>query len=508
MKHLSGLDAGFLHAESPEMPMHVGSLHLLELPDGYKGDFVEGVKAHMANRMHLCDVFTRKLALMPFELSNPVWVEDEDVDLDYHVRQISLPRPGRMDQLEKTVGRLHSTLLDRSRPLWEMVVIEGLQGGRAALYSKVHHAGIDGQAGVALANALMDVTRQPREVRPPRARPQTQRYQLGVGELAGAAVTNTIAQYVKIIKTFPDMAQAMRSIVLPQPDGASPLGSPKDFKLIGPKTPFNVSVTNQRSFAARSVPLTEVKQIAKRLGVTLNDVVLSTCSGALRRYLADAGGVPKKSMSAAIPVTLREQGNTASNNQVTMTLMTLASDIKDPLERVRVIHDSSVATKNLMGHVKAAIPTDFPSFGAPWLVSGLASLYGRSRLANVIPPIANVVVSNVPGPQVPLYIAGARLVTYYPVSIPGHGMALNMTVQSYAGSLEYGLIACRRAVPDIGDLGDLVLAEHLEMLALTKALPISSPCAVAEEANDDPLHKGTAQKKKARAVAVHASNEA
>jgi len=468
MNHLSGMDASFLHLETPETPMHVGGMHELQLPKGYKGDFYEDFKQHIAERLHLSPVFTRKLALMPFELSNPVWVEDDDIDIDYHIRRISLPKPGTKKQLEQYIARLHSSLLDRSRPLWEFFVIEGLENGGVALYTKVHHAGIDGQAGVALATAIMDPSPVPRPVRPPRQQRRGGGYQLGMAELASAAMSNAFQQYVKLVKTFPDMARALQSAVMPQPgpDGKRNWSVAKDIRLLGPKTILNVAITNQRAYAARSISLAESKAIGKKLGVSLNDVVLATCGGALRRYLSEYNELPDKPLTAAVPVSLREQGNTDPNNQVSMTVMTLATDIKDPLERVKVVNESSQAAKTLMGNLKAAIPTDFPSFGAPWLMSGLASMYGRSGLANNLPPVANVAVSNVPGAQVPLYVAGALMLTYFPVSIPTHGVALNMTVQSYNGSLEYGLIACRRAVPDVADLGDFLVEEHRKLFAL------------------------------------------
>ena len=468
MNHLSGMDASFLHLETPETPMHVGGMHTLELPAGYKGDFYEDFKQHIANRLHVSDVFTRKLALMPFELSNPVWVEDDEVDIDYHIRRITLPKPGTHKQLEQYVARLHSTLLDRSRPLWEFFVIDGLEKGRVALYTKVHHAGIDGQAGVALATAIMDITPEPRPVRLPRQQRRSHGYQLGMAELASAAISNTFAQYVKLVKTLPDMARALQSVVVPQPgpDGKRNWNIGKGMKLLGPKTLFNVAITNQRAFAGRSISLAETKQIAKRFNVSLNDVVLGTCGGALRRYLSEYNALPKNSLTAAVPVSLREQGNTDANNQVSMTVMTLATDIKDPIERLQAINASSVAAKTLMGTFKAAIPTDFPSFGAPWLISGLASMYGRSGLANALPPVANVAVSNVPGAQMLLYVCGARMLSYFPVSIPTHGVALNITVQSYNGSLDYGLIACRRAVPDVADLSDFLVEEHRKLFDL------------------------------------------
>jgi diacylglycerol O-acyltransferase / wax synthase len=491
MDHLSGMDASFLHLETPEMPMHVGSLMVLDLPDGHTGDFYEDVKQHVAKRMHLARVFQRKLALMPFELANPVWVDDEDLDIDHHIRHIIVPRPGTREQLERLVGRLHSPLLDRSRPLWELVVIEGLTSGQVAVYTKVHHAAIDGQAGVALAAALLDLTATPRAVKPPRPRRQHNRYQLGVAELASAALGNTARQYVKLVQTLPTMLRAARSVLLPvnEDTGKRRLALPKGWQL-APRTPINVAITNQRSFATRALPLASLKQMAKASDTSLNDVVLAICAGALRRYLAEYDCKPAKPLVAGVPVSLREQGNQDMNNQVSFIMVSLATDIKDPLARLQAIHASAASGKKVTGQVKGAIPMDFPSFGAPWLMSGLASLYGRSRLSDRLPPVANVVISNVPGPQAPFYLAGAKVATYSPVSIPAHGMALNVTVQSYNGVVEFGLTACRRALPDIGDLGDYMVeaahelgkrvAEAAEVAPL--AAPATAPAANIAEA--------------------------
>ena len=242
-------------------------------------------------------------------------------------------------------------------------------------------------------------------------------------------------------------------------------GMPQNLKIFGPRTLLNVSITNQRTFAGRTISLAETKLIGKTLGGSLNDVVMATTAGALRRYLKDHRDLPEKPLLAAVPVSLRTPGDASANNQVSMLTMTLATDIADPVERLRVINAASDANKAMMGRVKGAIPTDFPLFGAPWLMSGIASIISRSRLLNVIPPITNIVISNVPGSPVPLYFAGAKLASYYPVSIVVHSMALNVTVQSYAGRLDYGLIACRRAMPDVTDLGDYLLAEHQVLLA-------------------------------------------
>jgi diacylglycerol O-acyltransferase / wax synthase len=468
MKNLSGLDATFLYLETPETPMHVASLHLIDLPEGYKGDFCEDVKKHVAGRMHLAPLFRRKLELMPLELGHPIWVEDNNVDLDYHVRRIILPRPGSMAQLEAYVGRLHSNLLDRSRPLWEFYVIEGFHTGQMGFYFKAHHAAIDGAAGVAVAQALLDITPKPRQVKAPPARRRPNEPEIGTVQLIQNALSNTVAQYAKMVSYLPKAVKTISTLVIPQKDaeGKRRYTWLKNLSL-GPKTPLNVSVTNQRSFASASIPLAEVKQIAKRFSVTVNDVVLALCSGALRRYLAgssrDGSGIPKKPLIAAVPVSLRESGDTEMNNQVGMMLCNLATNVEDPLERLQAIHDSTQAAKESFENVKGVFPTDFPSLGAPWLMSGLASLYSRSRLANNLPPIANVVISNVPGAQFPLYLAGGKMASYYPLSIVVHGIALNITVESYNGSLDFGLIACRRAIPKVSNIVKYLIKSHEEL---------------------------------------------
>jgi len=495
MKHLSGLDATFLHLETPEMPMHVGSLNVLDLPKGYTGDFYEDAKKFMASRIHLADVFTRKLALMPFDMTNPVWVEDNDIDLDYHVRHITLPKPGTNRQLQQYVARLHSSLIDRSRPMWEFYIIDGLKSGQVALYTKVHHAGIDGQAGVEVGKAIFDLEATGRVVKPPRSRPRGNNYQLGMAELATAALRNTAQQYVKLFKMAPAIARAISGLARPDEKAAEKdaAAAPKKFNLFAPRTSLNVSITNQRTFAGRTISLAETKYIAKHFGVSLNDVVLATVSGALRHYLADNNELPAKPLVAGVPVSLREAGDDTANNQASMILVSLASDITDPIQRLKAINASSTSSKSTMNRFKAVILDDFPTFAAPWLVSGIASMVGRSGIVNLLPPAANVAISNVAGAPFPMYFAGALVTCYYPVSIASHGTALNVTVQSYNGRMDYGLIACRRAVPDITEIGDYMLAEHRLLMELTQKHPAAAgaapapvpPKTVAEPSDDE-----------------------
>ena len=491
MSHLSIVDGAFLHLESPEMPMHVGSLALFDPPSpefGGATDWYEAVKAHVASRMHLAPVFTRKLALMPFDLANPVWIPDDDIDLDYHMRYLVLPKPGTMAQMEALCARLHSSLLDRSRPLWEFYVIEGLADGRLGFYSKVHHAAVDGQAAVAMANSVYDLTPEPRRVKPPRMR-RGHRYQLGVAELLGAALSNQARQVVEFVKLLPPLAGAAAGAARQAwaQRGSSAVAAGPKLKM-APPTPFNVPITNQRAFAGVSLPLGEVKAIGKGLGGSINDMVMWLCSTALRDYLAEGRELPPKTLVAGVPISLRAEGDTSANNQVSGTVIDLATQEKDPAKRLARIMVGTQAMKASMGSFGNLIPTDFPSLGSPWLLSGMASLYGRSRLASRL-RLANLTISNVPGPQVPLYLAGAMMTGMFPLSIVVHGVALNITVQSYRGQLCFGLIACRRAVPDVGELAQaleramVALRKLAEAQAAAAPVPVTAPAAAAEPAS-------------------------
>ena len=464
MKALSGVDGAFLHLETPETPMHVASLHLFDLPSGYRGDFHADIKRLMRGRVRLAPVFTRKLAPMPLQFANPVWVEEDKVDLGYHVQRVTLPGPGTQAQLEDCAGQLHSQLLDRSRPLWRLFIIDGLQSGQVAYYIKVHHAVVDGQAGVLLAQALFDVTPKPRRLSRTESRPAEHP---GMTELAAAALKHDAGQYIKLLRHLPDVVKTLAGMVGGVRGGSrGQLGQNFSF---GPKTPLNVPIMGERGFAALSIPLDTLKRLAAAHEAKLNDIVLALCSGALRRYLAEHGGIPRKPLIAAMPISLREAGNTEYTTQATMSMVNLNTHIADPVKRLRAIRDAAGAVKALAKRAKGVIPTDFPSIGVPWLLGGLAALYGRSGLAGAMPPIANVVISNVPGPQVPLYAAGARMATYWPLSIAEHGLGLNITVMSYAGAMGFGFTTARSAVPDARQLSAALMAALDELVASSKS---------------------------------------
>ncbi len=466
MKTLSGVDGAFLHLETPETPMHVASLHLYDLPPGRRRDFHAAMKRQLRSRLAATPVLTRRLAPMPLQFANPVWVEADEVDLDWHVQRVVLPPPGTQEQLEACAARLHGELLDRTRPLWRLYVIDGLQSGQAAYYIKVHHAVLDGQAGVMLGLALCDLEARPpaRQRIPPRAAEHP-----GIAALAASALRHDAGQYVKLLRHLPDVVRSLAGLFAPPPrEARGRLGQNFGF---GPRTPLNVPIDGERTFAAATLPLAELKALAHAHDAKLNDIVLALCSGALRRWLAAHGGIPKKPLIASMPISLRAAGNAEYTTQATLSLVNLHTHRADPVRRLHAIRDGALAVKTLAQRARGVIPTDFPSIGSPWLLHSLATLYGRSGAARAVPPIANVVISNVPGPTVPLYAAGARMATYWPMSIVEHGVGLNVTVMSYAGTLCFGFTAARCAVPDAGELVRALREAFDELVARSATKP-------------------------------------
>lgn len=458
MKHLSALDALFLQLETPETPMHVGSLMLLERPRGKK-DVFTAFRDHIARRTHLAPLFSRKLGAMPLGVANPVWLDEARIDLDYHFRRLTLLEPGTETQLEEAVARLHAGMLDRSRPLWQFTVIDGLKSGQVGFYAKIHHAALDGQGGIAVAQVMLDDSHSPKA--PPRKGKDAAHLKPSTAKLLGAALRNTVAQYGKILKALPAVVKATGRT------GALALTSPQLRKrgiAVGPRTKLNAPIGAQRAFVALGIPLAEAKTVARHFEAKLNDVVLAICAGALRRYFAKDRTALAKAMIAAVPVSLRAPGDATQANLVSMMLVALATNVADPVKRMKAIVAASTRAKMLTGGMKGAIPTDMPSLGIPWLMATVAPLYRKAVAANRIPVVANVAISNVPGPQVPLYLAGAELKAYYPVSIVTHGLALNITIVSYNGTLDFGLVACRKTMPDLRKFAKHLESAHRELL--------------------------------------------
>jgi len=466
MKHLSALDALFLHLETPETPMHVGSLMLLAPPKGKRAwpDAYDDIRRHIASRLHLAPVFSRKLAFMPMDLANPAWIDAPRVDLDHHIRRLKLPAPGNEARLQSAVAKLHEGMLDRDRPLWQFTVIDGLESGEIGLYAKIHHAALDGQGGIAVAHALLDVVPKPR-VAPVGARSEP-RLAPTAARMIAAALRNTVAQYGRLVKAIPGAVRAAGQA------GAVTFGNPGPGKrglAQGPRTALNVAIGPRRLFATTRIPLAEAKALARHFEVKLNDVVLAICAGALRRQFAANKSVLAKAMIAAVPASLRAPGDTTQANYVTMMLVGLGTQIADPVKRLAAISESSTRAKLLTGSVKTAIPTDMPSLGVPWLMAAITPLYRAATAAKRIPVVANLIISNVPGPQMPLYLAGAKATSYYPVSAVAHGLALNITILSYNGSLDFGLVAAKEAMPGLRAFARRLQAARAELSRKARA---------------------------------------
>ena len=516
MHHLSALDALFLHMETPDMPMHVGALILLDTPKNHRGSFYPKIRAHLVARMHLAPLFSRRLAFMPFDLVNPIWLGDANVDLDYHIVHRTLPKPGSQAQLETLVAKLHEGMLDRDRPLWQFTVIEGLHSGQVAFASRIHHAALDGQGGVALAQAMFDTEATPRAV--DSAVENVKRLPPSTANMLSAAFRNTVAQYGKMLRAIPEAVKAVGKIGsmalsasqarkvgapseqqsgLPELAGIELLASPEKAaksllkKLpggiaLGPRTPLNAAISGKRIFTGVQFSLAESKAIAKHFDAKLNDIVMAVVAGALRRYFANDKKLLIKPMIGAIPVSLRAPGDNSQSNQVTMMLVKMATQIADPKKRLAAIIAASNQSKALSGSMRSVMPLDLPSLGIPWLLSIISRLYKLAVSTNRIPVVANIVISNVPGPPAALYLAGAKMAANFPLSIVTHGLGLNVTIQSYNGSLYAGLVACKRTVPTLRKFADGMQAAHRELLALvdadTRATKFAGPALRAAEA--------------------------
>lgn len=459
LRSLSGLDAGFLYLENAGTPMHVGSVMLIEIPktrSKKKYDFQAELIAHLQDRLPRAAALRRVLKETPLDLAHPMWMETDTVDLKKHVLKKTLPGKGGMGKLNALAGKMHATLLDRKLPMWQFVVIENVEPGVIALYSKIHHALLDGQGGVALAQVLLDIeAKAPKKAGKKKLNDATPTSRLRKRDVTQTAVRSTVNQFARLLRALPGTLKLAGEMT-----STSKIKNLRDSILLAPRTPFNQQISSARSFATVSVSIDEVKHVAKGFNVSLNDVVMAMCGGALREMLKKSQQLPKQSLIAAMPVSLRESGNTESNNQVSMVQCLLATDIDDPHERLQAIHASTAQIKHRVAAFKNMIPTDFPGLAAPIWASGLSRLWASGRIAERLPPLANVAISNVPGPPIPLYLAGAKLRHYYPISIVTHGLALNITVQSYAGSLEFGITAC----------GDIVRKPEALAAALSRSL--------------------------------------
>ena len=447
---LSGLDATFLYLEGLGTPMHVGSLMLLEPPAGLAGRFADRLREHVADRLNAAAPLRRVLENAPFAISHPLWREHAELDMDWHIQQTRLRAPGSHRALLGRVSRLHAEPMERDRPLWQLVVIEGLEDGRIALYSRIHHALLDGQGGIALARALLDIEPEPpqRQAATPAREASKPTGRTRLATRAAGATADVFGRWVRGIPQT--LKVAASGVAAPR----KTLSGLRESLMLAPRSIFNVHIGAERALAVSSLDLARCKQVGKALGGSLNDVVMALCTTAVRDALKRRSALPDKAMIAGMPVSLRAAEDGEANNQVSMVQCGLPTDEADPLTRFQRIQAATARIKSSVQAFNALIPTDFPGLAAPFWAAGLSRLWERGKLSERLPPLANLVVSNVPGPPVPLYLAGASVQQYYPISIVTHGLALNITVQSYAGSLEFGILSCRKALPRPQSLAD------------------------------------------------------
>jgi len=451
MEQLTGLDASFFYLETPRTPMHIGGIMIYDPAttktgkQGFK-DILNAIE----ERLHLARTFRQKLVEVPFNMDHPYWIEDKDFDLEYHVRHIRLPEPGDWRQLCIQTARLHSRPLDMSRPLWEFTVIEGLDAipglpkGCYAIVSKVHHAGIDGVSGVDLVEAIHDLEPYPESVRPAQ-RPWTGERVPNPVELIVRAQLNNFTQPFRfaevLARSVPAVSRLTQGLARKEFDGAS---------LRPPRTRFSRVVSAHRVVESRQFDLQEVRAIKNSVaGATVNDVVLTVCGGALRKFLESKHELPDEPLVAMAPISVRSsEGKGAMGNQVSAMTVALGTHIADPLERLDAVHHSAAASKEMTNAVGARLLTDYSQFIPSTTAALAARTYTQLGLANQMNVPFNCVITNVPGPQVPLYSAGARLVTQHGLGPIFDGMGLIMPVFSYCGHINISFTSCREMVPD------------------------------------------------------------
>ena len=482
MQQLTSLDAQFLNAETPTTVAHVGSLVMLDpstAPDG-RWD-LDTVRAVFEPRLHLSPPLRRRLMQVPLGLSRPYWVEDPDFDIEFHLRELALPTPGTHEQLGEQVARIHARPLDRTRPLWEGYVITGIEGGRAAYYSKIHHAAIDGVSGAEILETLMDLTPEPREVEPEEEPTALDRVP-STRELVRRGLTSAALNPLEVLRTVPrslgyldelpgawnfpgsGLVSDAAGLVSRVLGGGRHVGHRS---LHAPRTPFNGHITPHRRFAFGSVPLDDVKVVKNHFDMTVNDVVMTLTTAALRRWLLDHDALPGTPLVAAVPVSVRADDERGQHgNRVSVMTAELPTHLADPYDRLLAMRESMHEAKRHFEPVPATILQDL-SHMIPTALSGLAArtLFDLAMMPGVL---FNLFVSNVPGPQLPLYIAGAKVEGIYPASaVTDWTGGLNITLFSYDGNLDFGLIACREMVPDVWHLIGYLQDAMRELVDLT-----------------------------------------
>ena len=480
MRQLTSLDAQFLALETPRIFGHVTGVLVLDPSTAPGGTLtLTNLQDLIMDRLPLIPIFKWRLAEVPFGIDFAYWVDDPDFDIDFHVRELALVPPGSTVQLEEQVARIFSRPFDRSRPLWEIYLIHGLENGRVALMTKVHHAVIDGLSGAEILGSLLDLTPEGRPAPDP-VFPGLHHMPSQLEMLARGLIG--VPQYpLRLLRSLPaDAAPFRRGRNLQRPPGCDPDrrcraaaagGAAPELRPVSgrklatpPHTSFNGRISAHRRIVFGRLPLDAVKDVKNMHGVTVNDVVVSMCAGAVRRWLSKHHELGKEPLIAQIPVSVRspEQQGTFGNRILLMGVE-LHTEIADPVDRLRKTHASLAEMKERDQALPASLLQDANNFIPPALFTRAAQLTFAWTSNPRLRPTWNLVVSNVPGPQIPLYCAGALLEAIYPVSVIMDGLGLNITVMSYNGSLDIGIVADRDAMPDVGAMTRW-LAEELDAL--------------------------------------------
>jgi diacylglycerol O-acyltransferase len=461
MHRLSGLDASFLYLETPAQLMHVCAVMVLDpatMPTRYAFD---DVQREIERRVRDVPSFTRKLRRVPLGLDHPIWVEDKQFDIERHVHRSALPAPGGYAELTRLCAHLAGLPLDRSRPLWEMWVIEGYDDGKLAVFAKMHHATVDGVSGANLVSHLcaLEPDAEPLALGSEEAHG---RY-VGSRELLARALVSNLTRPVTAVKLVAPTGQLVTKTV-----GRARSGTAMAAPLTAPRTSFNGTITGHRSIGLADLSLAEIKAVKQATGTTVNDVVLAVSGGALRAYLEERGELPESSLLATVPVSVRETSRRSKGaNKVSALFAKLGTDIDDPLERLEELAESNRNAREHQKAISADALQDWAEFAAPRTFGLAVRAYAGLRLAEKHPVVHNLVISNVPGPPVPLYFMGAEIKALYPLGPVMHGAGLNVTVMSANGEMHVGVIACRESMPDVD-----ALVRHfpLELVRLTEAV--------------------------------------
>jgi len=475
MKRLGGTDALFLSMETPSWHQHVGGLTILD-PEGRQVTF-KRVLENVERRIPLAPKFRWKLKEVPLRLDRPVWVDDPDFDVRKHVRRIGVPSPGGPRETAEVAGQLLSYQLDRRRPLWELWYLEGLAHGRLGMVMKYHHSLLDGIAGASLATVLMDLEPEPDPASIPPLPPP---------EEASAGPTPSELELLAR-GLVPDLGVPVRTARYLTTTAAR-LGTMANFLrrdeksrtalMRAPKTPFNAAIGPNRALAFASVSLDDVRKVKEHHDVKVNDVILALAAGTLRSYLEDIDELPEDPLISGVPVSTRADGDTAMDNQVATIFVSLATDLIDPVERLRAIHESSMSAKEMGQAVRARQIQSIGEVASPLILgTAIRAVYGAQLIARS-PMRINTLVSNIPGPPVPLYTCGARVTGIYSSSVILEGMGVNITVLSYIDRIDFGIHVDPDLVPDPWRIADGIpeaLAELMEASKLGAASPIEDP---------------------------------